>query len=137
MVVGAVAVAVYAVSFFLPALDSIVGFQAFLCSLGFVITIPMWVANPIFWFGLRRLAQGRYRSAGKAGLLALVFALSESWMCAGGLRVGYFVWVGSMAVLATVGLFGDAQEERPRRWPFHPTWTRGGEAARIAARFRR
>ena len=128
---GLAAVLVYAVSFFLPAFDKTAGYQAFVLSLVCVIGIPMWFANPFFWAGVALLSQGKYRSAGKAGLVALVLALSECWLFAEGLQVGYYAWVGSMALLSAAGFCGAAEG---RDGPAHGS--RGaGEAARIAARW--
>jgi hypothetical protein len=132
-VIGLLAVILYALSFFLPATRWVVGYQVFVCSLVFVICIPMWAANLVFWAGLAELCLGRYRSAGLAGLVAVVLALSECWMFTAELRVGYFVWVGSMALLAFVGLCG-TEENRPR-WPARVGSNIAGAATRIASRF--
>jgi hypothetical protein len=130
-VLGLAAVFLYAVSFFLPACDNAAGYQAFVLSVVCVVGIPMWFANPFFWAGVALLSQGKYASAGKAGLVALVLALSECWLFAQGLQVGYYAWVGSMALLAAAGWCGAAEG---RDGPVHGT--RGaGEATRIAARF--
>src|SRR5262245_22378209 len=77
---GLSAVIVYTVSFFLPAAGGVLGYQAFICALVSVICIPMWAANLALWLGLAELSLGRYGKAGIAGLVALVLALSESWM---------------------------------------------------------
>ena len=125
---GLSAALLYAGSFFLPAYQEAAGFHAFVLSLVFLVGIPMWLANPFFWSGLTLLAQGKYRSARNAGLVALVLALSECWLFAEGLQVGYFVWVSSMASLAVAGWWGQLQ-------PYSAQGTRGaGEASRIAAR---
>jgi hypothetical protein len=132
-VLGVLAAVLYAVSFFLPALRGVLGHQAFVWSLLFVFYAPMWGANPALWFGLALLAQGKFRSARKAGVLALVLALSECWLFYRELRVGYFAWVGSMALLAVAGWRG-ARHEPPREL-FLPRLRSTGEAGRIAARF--
>jgi hypothetical protein len=126
---GLAAVLVYAVSFFLPACDNAAGYQAFVLSLVCVIGIPMWFANPFFWAGIALLSQGKYASAGKAGLVALVLALSECWLFAKGLRVGYFAWVSSIALLAVAGFCGGFDKPPPCRL------RNVGEATRITARF--
>jgi len=128
--------ALYAVSFFLPATRTMPGYAAFVCSLLFAIGIPMWGANPVFWYGLYHLAQGSYRAASRAGTIAVVLALSECWMFAGELSYGYFVWVSSMGMLALTGLFTEVDDQRRPR-PTHAAWRSDGEATRIASRFRR
>jgi hypothetical protein len=122
----------YTVSFFLPAYHGAVGYQAFLSAWLFLIGIPMWFANPIFWCGLALLCQGKHGPARKAGVVALVFALSEFWLFLEGLRVGYFVWVGSMGLLTAAAWCG---AHDPPRELFLPEFPRVGEAGRIAARF--
>jgi hypothetical protein len=135
-ILGALAVAMYGVSFFLPATGRILGYQAFVCALLFVICAPMWLANPVFWLGLVMLSRREYRSASHAGMIALLLALSECWMFSGELDSGYFVWAGSMAVLALVGLFGELNDG-PRRWWGRSQFFPVGEASRIVSRFRR
>jgi hypothetical protein len=124
---GVAAVLVYALSFFLPAFDEAAGFSAFFLSLVLVVGFPMWLANPLFWSGLAGLCRGEYRSAWKAGLTGFILALSECWLFAKGLRVGYFAWAGSMALLAVAGWCGQ------RRQPSFEA-ERTGEGALIAAR---
>jgi hypothetical protein len=133
---GWLAFLLYALSFFLPATDRIMGWQAFLYALLFFFCLPMWSANPVFWVGLVRLSQGRYRSAGMAGVLAVVLALLECWMFHRELAVGYLVWVSSMGTLALAGLFGCGREEQPAGGLARTRGTQG-EAAWIVSRFRR
>jgi hypothetical protein len=129
-VLGVAAAVLYALSFFLPAFQEAAGYQAFFVSLFFVVGIPMWAANPVFWSGLVLLSQREYASAGKAGVLALSLALSECWLFSEGLRVGYFAWVGSMALLALAGGCGQPRDSFPIEAET------AGEAARIASRLR-
>jgi hypothetical protein len=136
VLLGWLAFLLYAGSFFLPATGNMMGYQAFWCALVFVIFLPMWAANPAFLVGLAWLSQGRYKSNGNAGLLALALALSESWMFYPELGVGYFTWVASMAVLAVAGWCGHPQESR-QKWPGAPQGLTVGEAARIAGGFRK
>ncbi len=133
---GTLAATMYAVSFFLPATGSILGYQAFVCALLVVICAPMWLANPVFWLGLVLLHRREYRSAGHAGMIAVLLALSECWMFSGELGVGYFVWVGSMAALTLVGLFGEPRDG-PSGWYGRSQLFPVGEASRIVSRFRR
>ena len=116
-VLGVVAVLVYAVSFFLPVFLEDAGYHALLFSLVSVVALPMWLANPFFWSGLAGLCRGEYRAARKAGLAGLVLALSECWLFSKGLRVGYFTWAGSMALLAVAGWCGQAQRGAPLPQP--------------------
>jgi hypothetical protein len=124
----------YLLSFFLPVDSGMLGYHAFICALVFVIGIPMWLANPVFWFGLVRLFQGRYTSAGTAGVVALLLALSQVWMFRGAAQVGYWVWVGSMGLLALAGLSHE-RETRPQRLPARSVSLPVSEASRIASRF--
>jgi hypothetical protein len=127
----------YAVSFFLPAMKGLPGYGAFVYALLFLVGIPMWAANPVFWFGLCHLAEGRYRSAGRAGWVALVLALSEWWMFGRDLAVGYYLWAGSMFLMGLAGEWPEADRSPRRLRPVDPEWMTGGEATRIASRFRR
>jgi hypothetical protein len=126
---GLAAALLYAVSFFLPAADGVAGYNAFVFSLVFLLFIPMWAANPVFWSGLAHLYLGQYRSARNAGLAALFLSLSQAWMVYRELRVGYFAWVGSMALLAVAGFCGGYGKQPPCQS------RNAGEATRIAARF--
>jgi hypothetical protein len=133
-VLGWVAIALYVVSFFLPAYNGIPGFGAFLWSLIIPFFWPMWAANPLFWLGLSGL-RARHGSVMVIGLIALLLALSEAVLFADRLGAGYFLWVGSMAVLAAAG-FVTWLESWPRDWPDRPVRLIVGEARRIAARLR-
>jgi hypothetical protein len=125
-VLGGLAASLYVASFFFDAAAGVAGWQAFIWSVLLVVYLPMWLANPVAWIGFARLLEGRRRSAGGAGLLAVLLAFSESWLFFRELRVGYFLWVGSMAVLAVAGLLGEregtptAEPDRteclPSRW---------------------
>jgi hypothetical protein len=130
---GLLTISLYAASFFLPATRDFMGYQAFVYSLVCMVFIPMWAANLALWLGLAELSLGRYRRAGLAGLVALVLVASECWLFVGELRAGFFAWVGSMVLLALVGLCG-AEQNRPR-WPVQVGTNFAGEASRIASRF--
>jgi hypothetical protein len=113
-VLGIVAAVLYGVSFFLPASKGLLGFQAFFFSVLMVFTIPMWLANPLFWLGLALLSGRQWQAARFYGLLALVLGLSESWMFWEELSTGYFLWVGSMALLAAAGWCGCRMSQASR-----------------------
>jgi hypothetical protein len=131
---GGLVFLLYGFSFVLPATGRMLGYQAFMMSVLFVLCIPMWLANPVFWYGLVRLCQGRCESAARAGLLALVLALSECWMFWGELSTGYFLWAGSMALLALLGWCGSREVGLART--IRVVGVHSGDATRIAARFR-
>src|SRR5437660_1576948 len=107
---GTVTAIIYAGSFFLPAFGGIgdggYGFVAFIYAFAFYWAWPMWAANPIFWFGLVKLFNGRWDAAVAAGILALLLSLSELYWFWSIVNVGYFAWVASMATLAWAGLYG-------------------------------
>jgi hypothetical protein len=96
VLLGCLAAVLYAASFLLPATGQMLGYQAFVSAAASVVFLPVWFANPVFWLGLAVLAKGQYSSAGKAGLLALAFALPVAWPLYPRLGVGYFAWGGSM-----------------------------------------
>src|SRR5262249_19047678 len=106
---GLASALLYAVSFFLPATEGVAGYHAFVFSLACFLFIPMWAANPFLCAGLVHLYLGQYRSARNVGLAALFLSLSQSWMVFRELRVGYFAWVGSMALLTAAGCCGAAE----------------------------
>lgn len=85
------AVGLYGASFFLPACGRILGYQAFVWSVIFIVCLPMWLANPMFWVGLACASRGEWRAVRTYGLVALVLSLSEAWMFWGELATGYFV----------------------------------------------
>src|SRR5205814_5832909 len=68
-------------------------------------------ANPILWAGCTLLLFRRWRAVTVAGCLALYFGLNVAalfepragpWSCP---LVGYYLWIGSMVLLACSGLF--------------------------------
>ena len=131
---GLLTITVYAVSFFLPVTRDVLGYQAFVCSLVFMVLIPMWAANLALWLGLAELSLGRYRRAGLAGLVALVLAASESWLFVGELQVGFFAWVGSMAMRIRSRVDGDKRTAGHRAVNatgagFAVEWPKDGAAA--------
>jgi hypothetical protein len=103
---GGLATLLYGVSFFYPAIKDVLGFQAFVYAVISIVFIPMWFANPVFWLGTVFLFQHQWRAACRYGLVALALGLSEAWIVWRELTVGYFFWVGSMALLAVAGWFG-------------------------------
>jgi hypothetical protein len=107
-----ISLACYVCSFFLPAVGDGYGFNAFLAAAMFPFFWPMWAANPVVCFSLVKVFNQEWRAARKWGFFALGLALSESWMFWGSVKVGYFMWIGSMALIATAGCHGWAHEQR-------------------------
>lgn len=101
--------AIYAVSFLLPVTDAgepqvMYGFQAFGWAIISVIYWPMWLANPVFWFGCLAIVQQRWPLARNSGFVASALAISEVCMWDDTPELGYYVWAGSMAGLALLGI---------------------------------
>ena len=124
-------VAVYAVSFLLPVTSigccssdmPVLGFLAFLSppvgfaalfsgphgspiheTLSAIGMIAGWAPNPLVWFGLYCLVRRRWLAGAASGLAALLVGLV--WIGLGhSLGPGYYVWMASMAVLASGGIF--------------------------------
>lgn len=114
---GTVTAIIYAGSFLLPACGDAFGFMAFLLAFLHPIGWPMWAANPVFWLGLVKLFNGKWRAARKAGTVAVLLAVCELFWFAGAVNVGYFVWVASMATLAWAGWYGEQEQRRMSAWP--------------------
>jgi|SRR5579884_633717 len=74
------------------------GARAFVMSL-FVWGIPMWLANPAYWFGLYSLGRGRPRAAKVAAVVAVLLAVSELPFFWREVHVGYWLWLASMGFL--------------------------------------
>jgi hypothetical protein len=109
---------------------------------GWVLVVA-WCANPVLWVGFLLLLARRWRGAALAGVVALglgaVMAVSATvtvgdpradirWSVAD-YRVGYWLWLASMALLAAAGLVG--LRVRRRRCPSsvapnHPLQQTGG-----------
>lgn len=110
------AVALYAVSFALPACEVmggwVFGYAAFVFYLTESFFNPLaliaWAPNPLFWVGLFFATRGRWAGAVVASCLALVVGLLLCYDPDGGrfrladYRVGYFCWLASMLALAGV-----------------------------------
>jgi hypothetical protein len=117
--------AVYGVSFALPAYPGTIGLGAFLAALyylpiavlGFIVgrspisfasVCLSWLANPVLWVGLILLAKGRWHGAARVGLVAALLAsiplLTQDYHH--GLRIGYFAWLASMILLIALSPAG-------------------------------
>ncbi|MEO8271683.1 MAG: hypothetical protein ABI557_18315 [Aureliella sp.] len=99
----------YAVSFTLPVTDAntrhaMYGYQAFIYGFFSVIYLPMWMANPLFWIGCVHLNRNRWKSASRAGLCAVLLALSEIYQWDDRPEIGYLVWLSSMVLLTLVAV---------------------------------
>ena len=126
-------VAVYLASYFVPSWhDSAVsrggwfdgpafqgrpisGARAFVMSL-FVRGIPMWLANPAFWFGLYSLARGRPRAAKVSSIVAVLLAVSQLPFYWREVHIGYWLWLASMGSLVAF-CFRQSPEEASRPCP--------------------
>jgi hypothetical protein len=85
-----------------------------------MLALAAWLANPCFWVGHYYLARWRWGRAAFAGILAL--ALGFGFYRAGGtdLRIGYYFWVASMALLPLLSLVGAGGAALGRRRDFRP-----------------
>jgi len=95
---------VYSFSFVLPVTGAntrhaMYGYQAFILSIWSVIYIPMWMANPVFWFGCLALDQGPWKRASYASLCSVLLAISELGLWDHSPEIGYYIWLSSMLLL--------------------------------------
>jgi hypothetical protein len=100
-----ISIGLYATSFLLPVTDAdsmqvMYGYQAFVWGFLFVVFLPMWMANPLFWIGCHHFYHGRFQVARNASLTASALAVSELWLWDDRPSVGYFLWLASMLLLA-------------------------------------
>lgn len=108
-----------------PTALVILGYQAFRGgpSGGWALTAA-WCANPVLWVGCLLMAAGRWRGAAFAGGVALVLGLAMvlatvidhtaadvRWSAAD-YRAGYWLWLGSMALLLLTALTGRCMRRR-------------------------
>jgi len=119
------ALAIYAVSFLLPAYEDrydnrlVVhpGWSAFLQAMLWLEVA--WLANPAFWTAVILVVRGRPRlafaSAASGALLAARFLVDQKGIDS--LRVGYYVWLASMIVLIVAAVFtwGELSDRRKLR----------------------
>jgi hypothetical protein len=123
---------IYALSFvllFSPNDDAtITGFHRFLArlfpfgsrSIGGLLPIAAWAANPIFWLGAWLLHHERERLASVAGFLSLLLGLVLALLGTPGLAPPhdvyscYYLWLASFASLAIGGLLTGV------RWKVRP-----------------
>ena len=95
---------VYVVSFFLPVINAIPGWGVLLMNL-FVVWVPSWAANPLLLVGLYSFNHGQYGKTAILGFIALLLGTIWLWGLLfdhdqnTGLGPGYWVWLGSMALL--------------------------------------
>jgi hypothetical protein len=113
----------YAVSFLLPAFVVITrgvpdeghfGFEAFYLSLVTVNfvgeqALTLWLANPAFWVASVLVLA---RKAGLAAFFAGLAFFLGMWCIGDGVLVGYYVWLGSFALLFIGTLCELASDER-------------------------
>jgi hypothetical protein len=123
-----VSLAFYAVSFLLPAFEIVVegqhdasyGYDAFLVALaaawqpmlGGLLSFVVWLANPAYWAGAVFFGRGRYWRSAAASIAAVV--LGCHFVFAPLILVGYFVWLGSMALLALASSVRLVRERQAR-----------------------
>jgi hypothetical protein len=119
----AISLGLYAVSFFLPAyrmygswdngpgdrghlqMELLYGWKCF--QIAWDTGKDVWYANPVFWLACGLLALRRWLGAGLAAVGAVGLGLSWwSPFSQSEFRVGYWVWLGSMAVVAGAGFYG-------------------------------
>lgn len=121
------ALAIYAVSFLLPAYEDRdifenrvvvhAGWEAFLKAMLWLEVA--WLANPAFWTAVILIVRGRPRlafaSAASGALLAARFLVDRKGIDS--TRVGYYVWLASMIVLILAAVFtwGELSDRRKRR----------------------
>ncbi len=82
-----------------------------------------WCANPLLWCGLLLLARAYWWAATLSGVVAFLLGLAV----AGDFPLsGYYVWLGSMALLALAGMLGRQLTKNGRFPSFAPTRLKGG-----------
>ncbi|HYT88747.1 MAG TPA: hypothetical protein VEL76_08575 [Gemmataceae bacterium] len=115
----AIILSVYGAAFFLPVGEGGRAYGHQMFSLGAIATASFallpwswpWLANMVFYVGCICLVTGRSREARQGGLIATVMALGYLPYVFGPFAAGkselpgagYWVWVGSMALLALAG----------------------------------
>ena len=128
---------VYLASFLAPV-GKAPGAFIFLAAIPLAALVPwvgvLWLANPLFWFGLAALGRGAWGraagfgagSAAVASLLLPAFDAARFWTggLAGLLEIaGYFVWLASTWLLAAVSVVAWwAQPEGRPRLQFRIAW---------------
>jgi len=82
---------------------------------GLDLARPAWFANPVFWVACSLLALRKWAWASLLALVAVALGLAEAVPDLFGYRpveqqgdylIGYWLWLSSMAMLATFGLVG-------------------------------
>jgi hypothetical protein len=94
------------------------GARAFVMSLYVVVVgMPMWLANPAYWFGLYSLGRGWPRTARVSSVVAVLLAVSALFFCWREVHVGYWLWLASMGFLLA-SCFWESPEDARRSCPF-------------------
>jgi hypothetical protein len=118
---------VYAVSFALPAcggtglMSTMFGLDVFVETFGGAIMSPydarwiaarLWLANPLFWIGIAALFLQRPLLAAACGMAALFVMSGDLFrFSGGGLRIGAYLWYGTMMALFFVSIIAAGHQE--------------------------
>jgi hypothetical protein len=81
------------------------GYEAFYLGLDWPLVWPMWLANPVFWFGCIYFAIGRWNEAAILGGVAVLLGMSEVVLFweSFAVKSGYVLWVLAMLLLTVSG----------------------------------
>ena len=80
------------------------------------VGMPMWLANPVYWFGLYGLGRGWPRTARVSSVVAVLLALSALFFCWQEVQVGYWLWLASIGFLLAI-CFWESPEDARRSCP--------------------
>lgn len=116
LLAATIVLGVYAIAFFLPV-EPGCGFLAYLFSFGEAIGDTLrglnsssvhgkaWQANPALWLSVSFLMSGSWLRAAIFGGIALEFGVTASDEVGHG-EYGYYIWMGSMALVVVFSLAG-------------------------------
>lgn len=111
----------YAAALLTPAFE---GFSGVLCLVVGPITcvmLPMWLANPLLWFGCYKLTNRQYSwSFGSGVLAALLSASFAGWSGMLTLQPGYWLWLSAMSALVAAADDHRCRGRKPVRSTVEP-----------------